>query len=78
MEPLSNGVPADSLRNVIWRKSRHSTPDGNCVELALLAGGNVAMRNSRDPSGPALVYLPAEIAAFIAGVKDGDFDRIAG
>ncbi|MGX1916110.1 DUF397 domain-containing protein [Streptomyces phaeochromogenes] len=77
MEHFSNGVPADSLHNVIWRKSRHSTADGNCVEVALLAGGDVAMRNSRDPSGPALVYTQAEIAAFIAGVKDGEFDRIA-
>ncbi|WP_328512889.1 DUF397 domain-containing protein [Streptomyces mirabilis] len=77
MEQISNGVPADSLRNVVWMKSHHSTPDGNCVELALLAGGDVAVRNSRDPYGPALVYTRAEIAAFIAGVKDGEFDRIA-
>lgn len=77
MEQISNGVRADSLRDVVWMKSRHSTADGNCVELALLAGGDVAVRNSRDPYGPALVYTQAEIAAFIAGVKDGEFDRIA-
>ncbi|MFI6340807.1 DUF397 domain-containing protein [Streptomyces sp. NPDC050535] len=77
MEQISNGVRADSLSNVAWVKSRHSTADGNCVELALLVGGDVAMRNSRDPYGPALVYTQVEIAAFIAGVKDGEFDRIA-
>ncbi|MFK0287990.1 DUF397 domain-containing protein [Streptomyces sp. NPDC090499] len=60
-----------------WLKSRHSTADGNCVEVALLAGGDVAMRNSRDPHGPALVYTQAEMAAFIAGVKEGEFDVIA-
>lgn len=77
MMRIGNGVPADSLRNVTWLKSRHSTADGNCVEVALLAGGEVAVRNSRDPRGPALVYTQAEIAAFIAGVKDGEFDLIA-
>ncbi|MFI6567061.1 DUF397 domain-containing protein [Streptomyces sp. NPDC050534] len=77
MTQIINGVPADSLRNVNWLKSRHSTADGNCVEVALLGEGVVAVRNSRDPRGPALVYTQAEIAAFIAGVKDGEFDRIA-
>ncbi|MEW2400268.1 DUF397 domain-containing protein [Streptomyces sp. NPDC046862] len=78
MEQISSGVPADSLRGVVWVKSRHSTADGNCVELALLAGGAVAVRDSRDPQGPALVYRRAEIAAFIAGVKAGEFDPIVG
>ncbi|MCX5261774.1 DUF397 domain-containing protein [Streptomyces canus] len=32
---IVNGVPADSLHNVTWQKSRHSTADGNCVEVAL-------------------------------------------
>ncbi|WP_329240770.1 DUF397 domain-containing protein [Streptomyces sp. NBC_01478] len=77
MVQITNGVPADSLSDVTWLKSRHSTADGNCVELALLGGGSVAVRNSRDPHGPALVYTRAEIAAFIAGAKDGEFDLIA-
>ncbi|MFG2960800.1 DUF397 domain-containing protein [Streptomyces sp. NPDC048291] len=74
---IVNGVPAGALCGVTWLKSRHSTADGNCVEVALLAGGDVAMRNSRDPHGPALVYTQAEMAAFIAGVKEGEFDVIA-
>ncbi len=57
-------------------KSRHSAADGNCVELAALVGGEVAVRNSRDPQGPALVYAQEEIVAFIAGAKDGEFDGI--
>ncbi|MEU5382115.1 DUF397 domain-containing protein [Streptomyces sp. NPDC005968] len=77
MVHILNGVPADSLHDVTWMKSRYSTADGNCVEVALLTGGDVAVRNSRDPQGPALVYTRAEIAAFIAGVKDGEFDLIA-
>ena len=64
--PASNGMPADQLR-VTWRKSRWSNPSGNCVEVAALPDGEIAVRNSRHPSGPALVYTRAEISAFLAG-----------
>jgi len=74
----TNRVPADLLGAVTWRKSRASNPRGDCVELARLDGGGVAVRNSRDPHGPALVYTPAEIAAFLAGGKAGEFDDLAG
>ena len=71
-----NGASADLLAGAVWRKSSHSGYSGNCVELASLADGAVAMRNSRDPHGPALVYTSAEIVAFLAGVKDGEFDDV--
>jgi hypothetical protein len=47
------------------------------VEVAELPGGAIAVRNSRDPGGPALIYTSAEITAFIRGVKDGQFDYLA-
>lgn len=72
---VSNGVRASSLA-VRWIKSRHSNAEGNCVEVAVLAGGGIAMRNSRDPEGPALVYTRAEVAAFLAGAKEGEFDHL--
>lgn len=78
MQHIDNGVRADSLTDVTWMKSRHSNPSGNCVEMALLPGGDVAVRNSRHPQGPALVYTEAEVRAFLAGVRDGDFDRVIG
>jgi hypothetical protein len=74
--PASNGMHADQLR-VTWRKSKWSNPSGNCVEVAVLPDGAVAVRNSRHPSGPALVYTRAEIAAFLAGVRDGEFNDLA-
>lgn len=75
MDRAYNGVPAGQLSAVQWRKSRRSNPSGNCVELAQLPdGAGVAVRNSRDPFGPALIYTAEEIEAFILGARDGDFD----
>ncbi|WP_069768697.1 DUF397 domain-containing protein [Streptomyces sp. LUP30] len=75
MASVPNGVRASSL-GVRWLKSSHSNAEGNCVEVAALEGGGVALRNSRDPDGPALVYTPAEVAAFVAGAKGGEFDHL--
>ena len=68
-----NGVRASALRSVIWRKSSYSNPSGNCVELAELPAGGVAVRNSRFPDGPALVFTTAEWDAFVRGAGDGEF-----
>ncbi len=78
MQPY-NGMNSDELPNLAWQKSRRSNPSGNCVELAVLPDGEgIAMRNSRHPDGPALIYTPAEITAFILGARDGDFDHMVG
>ena len=77
-ESVHNGMSATELAGVVWRKSRHSGQLGNCVEAAVLDGGDVAMRNSRYPGGPALIFTRDEMAAFLAGAKDGEFDDVAG
>ena len=76
MHEARNGMPASDLRDVTWRKSRHSNSQGTCVELAVLPGGSIAVRNSRDSDSPALIYTPAEVDAFIRGAKDGEFDDL--
>jgi hypothetical protein len=72
-----NGMPAADL-DAQWRKSSYSNSQGNCVEVSAMTDGSVAVRNSRFPQGPALLYTRAEITALIQGVKDGEFDDLLG
>lgn len=59
-----------------WRKSLASAGNGNCVELGESDGG-VVMRNSRDPQGAVLWFTRAELAAFLAAARSGEFDDLA-
>jgi Domain of unknown function (DUF397) len=72
---MSTNAYGMSARDVAapWVKSSYSGPQGNCVEIAFLGGGEVAMRNSRDPDGAALVFTRAEWEAFLSGARDGEF-----
>lgn len=60
-----------------WIKSSLSLSNGACVEVASLPGGQVGVRNSRDPGGPVLRFTPDEWFAFIGGARSGEFDRFA-
>ncbi|MBC7303312.1 MAG: DUF397 domain-containing protein [Nocardia sp.] len=53
---------------------RAGTAEGS-VEVAMLAEGHVALRDSKNPDGPVLIFTPSEWTAFTAGVHDGEFDR---
>lgn len=73
---VHNGMPSSGLPDAEWQSSQHGDHQAAHVEMAALPGGSVAMRNARYPGGPALIYTHAEIEAFIAGAKDGDFDDL--
>ncbi|WP_067709285.1 DUF397 domain-containing protein [Nocardia yamanashiensis] len=62
------------LSGAVWFKSSHSGSQGDCVEVAWLAGGVVGVRDSKDPAGPALLFTPAAWDSFTAGVAVGIFD----
>jgi Domain of unknown function (DUF397) len=77
MEPMIKVIAAGELPSTSWHKSARSNPSGNCVELAVLPdGAGIAIRNSRYPEGPALVYTKEEMRAFVLGARDGDFDHL--
>jgi hypothetical protein len=65
-------VSDPELSRAGWRKSTASS-GGECAEVAIVAG-SVLMRHSQHPSGPVLAFSPAEWAAFLAGVRNGEFD----
>ena len=63
------------LSGAQWRKSTRSGGDGgNCVEVAINLGEIVAVRDTKDRGGETLIFARAAWAAFIASVKDGEFD----
>jgi Domain of unknown function (DUF397) len=65
-------TPETDLSRAVWRKSTRSNNGGACVEVATLQG-IVAVRDSKDPDGAALVFSPQEWQAFTTGVAGGEF-----
>ena len=59
---------------VTWKKSTRSNGSGDCVEMACLSDGSSAVRDSKYPDGPVLMFTPSAWGAFIGGAKDGEFD----
>jgi len=63
------------LSRARWFKSSFSNGQGgNCVEHARLPDGSRAVRHSKDPEGPALIFTSAEWDAFLQGVRNAEFD----
>jgi hypothetical protein len=65
---------ATSDRQHGWYKSSFSGNANGCVEVRIMPGGEVTVRDSKDQAGPALVFTPIEWAAFLAGAQQGEFD----
>ncbi|MEV0364289.1 DUF397 domain-containing protein [Nocardia fusca] len=61
----------DNPAGARWFKSSHSGPDRECVEVAHLAGGSVAVRDSKNRSGSVLVFGPDVWDAFLNGAQQG-------
>jgi len=68
-------LTTSELMSLTWRKAKRSTTNGACIEIASVPG-KIAVRDSKDPSGPVLVYTPAEFGAFLDGAKKGEFDDL--
>ncbi|HET9256812.1 MAG TPA: DUF397 domain-containing protein [Pseudonocardiaceae bacterium] len=70
----------DALAHAKWRKSSFSGSgdigSGNCVEMAPLADGSIALRHSNQPGGDVVLFTRAEIDAWIKGCKAGEFDDL--
>jgi hypothetical protein len=62
-------------QRLAWLKAQASTANGQCVEIAA-ASGMVAIRDSKDPDGPILVYTSGEFRAFLDGARNGEFDNL--
>ncbi|GAA1815232.1 DUF397 domain-containing protein [Planosporangium flavigriseum] len=67
-------MPTLDPTRATWRKSSRSGGQGNCVEVAGTPTA-VGVRDSKDPSGPVLVFTPAAWRAFLNEVKSGDLAR---
>lgn len=71
MEQVGGGDLAEALRHAAWRKSRFSNPSGECVEFTRLPQRRVAVRDSKNPLGPVLVFTPSEWEGFLAAIRGG-------
>ncbi|MGW2214067.1 DUF397 domain-containing protein [Nonomuraea sp. NPDC001684] len=75
---MDNGQQAGPRGTVAWVKSAYSSGGGGqCVQLQP-AGGGVVVRDSKVPDGQVLWFSRSEWVAFLAGVKDGQFDHLIG
>jgi hypothetical protein len=65
----------DRLDGAQWRRSTYTGSNGgNCVEVADNLPGVIAVRDSKDRSGPVLTFAPTQWKIFTTGVRDGEFD----
>jgi hypothetical protein len=64
------------VSQLTWRKSSFSGMEGNCVEVAALDDGRIAVRNSRHPDEAVVFLSRAEMDAWVKGIKACQFDNL--
>ncbi len=64
---------ARDVSDLAWRKSSKSSSSKECVEVAELGDGAMALRDSNNPTRPDLRFTASEWMAFVEGVRDGEF-----
>lgn len=74
MDRIYNGMPARQLGELGWRKPWSGGNGGSCVEVMVLPDGRVALRQSADPDGPALICSRREMQRLVHAVKGGQAD----
>jgi hypothetical protein len=57
-----------------FKKTSRSTGGGNCVEIGVADDGTIAMRDSKNPTGPAIELTPDVFREFLIVIKTGAFD----
>ncbi len=67
-------APPTALADATYTTSTRSGAAGNCVEVAVLPNGHRAVRDSKNPTGPALTFTATEWTAFTTSLRTGDFD----
>ncbi|WP_030688207.1 DUF397 domain-containing protein [Streptomyces globisporus] len=67
--------PNRNLAGARWRKSSYSGDNGGeCIEVADLAA-HIAVRDSKNPDGPAFLATPAAFTAFVSAAAEGRIGR---
>jgi hypothetical protein len=75
-QSIRTGITATTLGTDGWIKPWSGPNGGDCLEAKKLTDGRVALRQSTDPDGPALIFEPNEIRAFVIGAKAGQADSL--
>ncbi|MFC9224982.1 DUF397 domain-containing protein [Streptomyces hygroscopicus] len=73
-DPVYSGMRATDLGTEGWEKPWSGSNGGTCLEAKRLPDGRVALRQSTDPAGPALIYTRSEMASFLDAAKAGEAD----
>lgn len=73
----SHGVTLGNLGQASWMKSTFSNMNGSCVEVSRLQDDRIGVRDTKENGvGPVLVFTGPEWSAFLAGAKEGQFDKL--